>query len=318
MTEATNRQRALGCDVGKDTIVIFDSLTGTARTVDNTPAALRRVVAGLGGDTLVVCEATGGHEATLLAVATQAGLPAHRADPRKARAFIRSLRSHGKTDVIDAQALARYGLERRPELPLWHPPSAAQTALQSLVRLRADLVRDRADYTRRLKAPGDGPDKPHIRATLEALTRRIAAIQADIDRLVIQDRNLAATVATIQDIPGCGPKTAIALAALMPELGQMTRRQAAALAGLAPHPNQSGQTDAYRRVRGGRRDAKTTLFMAAMAARQFNPQLRDHYDSLRARGKKPIVAVVAIARKLITIINARIRDAFFTPTHKLC
>ncbi|NBD94920.1 MAG: transposase [Gammaproteobacteria bacterium] len=318
MAEVTNPQRVLGCDVGKDTIVIFDSLTSTAQTVANTAGALKRVMAGLGDDTLIVCEATGGHEATLLAIATQAGMPAHRADPRKARAFIRSLRSHGKTDVIDAQALARYGLERRPELSLWHPPSAAQNALQSMVRLRADLVRDRADYTRRLKAPGDGPDKAHIRATIEALTDRIAALQVDIDNLVSHDRKLATTVTTIQDIPGCGPKTAIALAALMPELGQMTRRQAAALAGLAPHPKQSGQTDAYRRVRGGRRDAKTALFLAAMAARRFNPDLRRHYDSLRERGKKPIVAIIAIARKLITIINARIRDAFFPPTHQLC
>ena len=318
MAEATNPQRVLGCDVGKDTIVIFDSLTGTVQTVDNRTATLKRVVAGLDDDTLIVCEATGGHEATLLAAATQAGLPAHRADPRKASAFIRSLRSHGKTDVIDAQALARYGLERRSELPLWQPPSAAQNALQSLVRLRADLVRDRADYSRRLKAPGDGPDKAHIRATIEALSDRIAAIQADIDRLVSQDRALATTVTTIQEIPGCGPKTAMTLAAVMPELGHMTRRQAAALAGLAPHPNQSGQTDAYRRVRGGRRDAKTALFMAAMTARRHHPELRSHYDSLRERGKKPIVAVIAIARKLITIINARIRDAFFPPTQKLC
>ena len=179
-------------------------------------------------------------------------------------------------------------------------------------------MRDRADYSRRLKAPGDGPDKAHIRATIEALTDRIAAIQTDIDRLVTQDQNLAATVTTIQEIPGCGPKTAITLAALMPELGQMTRRQAAALAGLAPHPNQSGQTDAYRRVRGGRRDAKTALFMAAMAARRFNPAMKKHYDSLRERGKKPIVAVIAIARKLITIINARIRDASIPHTQELC
>ena len=318
MAEATTPHRVLGCDVSKDTIVIFDSLTGLARTVDNRAAALKRVMAGLDEDTLIVCEATGGHEATLLAVATEAGLPAHRADPRKASAFIRSLRSHGKTDVIDAQALARYGLERRSELPLWQPPSAAQNALQSLVRLRADLVRDRADYSRRLKAPGDGPDKAHIRATIEALNDRIDAIQADINCQISEDRNLAATVATIQDIPGCGPKTAITLAALMPELGQMTRRQAAALAGLAPHPNQSGQTDAYRRVKGGRRDVKTALFMAAMAARRSNPELRSHYDNLRQRGKKPIIAVIAIARKLITIINARIREAFYPPARELC
>lgn len=321
MSEATNRRRVLGCDVGRDSVVVFDSLTGTGQTLDNTPKALRRLVSDLSGDVLVVCEATGGHEATLLSVAVDAGLPAHRADPRKASAFIRSLRGHGKTDRIDAQGLCRYGLERGRELAPWQPPTESQTALRGLVRLRADLVRDRSDDARRLKAPGDGPDKRHIRATIEALNSRIAAIETDIDRRIKDDRQLADTVATIRDIPGCGAKTAIALAALMPELGHMNRRQAAALAGLAPHPNQSGSTDGYRRVRGGRRDIKSALFMAAMAARRFNPKLRDHYDSLRLRGKKPIVAIVAIARKLITIINARIRDALKPnqkPQKELC
>lgn len=321
MADQTKRQQILGCDVGQDSVVIFDSRSGTTRTVDNAPDALRRAFTALTadfyGDVLVVCEATGGHEASLLSVATGAGLAAHRADPRKACAFIRSLRGHGKSDAIDAEALARYGFERRDKLPLWQPPAQNQQSLRSMVRLRSDLVGDRADYRRRLKAPGNGPDKPHIRATIEALTERIEALEADIDRLVDHDAGLAKTRAVIQDIPGCGPKTAITLAALMPELGHINRRQAAALAGLAPHPNQSGKTDAYRRVRGGRRDVKTALFMAAMAARRFHPELSKHYDSLRARAKKPLVALIAIARKLITIINAKIRDACFTK-QQLC
>lgn len=321
MADQTKRQQILGCDVGQDSVVIFDSLSRTTRTVDNAPDALQRALTGLApepsSNVLVVCEATGGHEATLLSVATGAGLAAHRADPRKACAFIRSLRSHGKSDAIDAQALARYGLERRDKLLLWQPPAPNQQNLRSMVRLRSDLVRDRADYSRRLKAPGNGPDKPHIRATIEALTQRIKAVEDDIDHLVGHDPGLAKICAVIQDIPGCGPKTAITLAALMPELGQINRRQAAALAGLAPHPNQSGKTDAYRRVRGGRRDVKTALFMAAMAARRFHPQLSKHYNNLRAHAKKPIVAIIAIARKLITIINAKIRDACF-PKQQLC
>ena len=321
MADRTIPHHVLGCDVGQDSIVIFDSLSATTRSVDNSPAALRRALAELapqpGDGVLVVCEATGGHEATLLAQAWQAGLAAHRADPRKAHAFIRSLRSQAKTDSIDAQALARYGLERGASLALWQPPSQSQQALKALVRLRSDLVGSRADYTRRLKAPGQGADKPHIRATIEALTQRIQALEADIDRQLERDPGLAQTCAIIQDIPGCGQKTAITLVALMPELGTLNRKQAAALAGLAPHPNQSGKTEAYRRVRGGRRDVKAALFMAAMAARRFNPDLKKHYDKLSAKGKKPIVAIIAIARKLITIINAKIRDALF-PEKQLC
>ena len=313
MADRTNYRQVLGCDVGQDSIVIFDSLSGTTRSVDNEPAALRRALAELACEptngVLLVCEATGGHEITLLNLALQAGLAAHRADPRKARAFINSLRSQGKSDAIDAEALTRYGLERGDRLPLWRPPSQSQQALQGLVRLRADLVDCRADYSRRLKAPGQGPDKDHIRATIEALSQRIVTLEADIDRRLSQDAGLAETRSIIEDIPSCGAKTAITLAVLMPELGQINRRQAAALAGFAPHPNQSGKSDAYRRVRGGRREIKTALFMAALSASRFHPQLKRHYQSLIARGKKPIVAITAIARKLITIINAKVRDA---------
>ena len=323
MADHTNQQQVLGCDVGQDSVVIFDSLSATTRSVDNRPKALSRALGELvpgcraAEHVLLVCEATGGHEASLLNAAWQAGLAAHRADPRKASTFIRSLRCHAKSDAIDAQGLARYGLERLDVLPLWRPPSQNQQALQSLVRLRADLVRSRADYTRRLKAPGSGPDKPHIRATIEDFSRRIEALEADIDRLIDKDDKLARILALIQSVPGCGAKTATTLAALMPELGHLNRRQAAALAGLAPHPNQSGKTDAYRRVRGGRRDVKTALFMAAMTARRFHPELSKHYQCLIERGKKPIVAIIAIARKLITIINAKIRDQIFA-NQQLC
>ena len=321
MADQTNHHQVLGCDVGQDSIVIFDSLSAATRSVDNAPAALRRALgdmtSGAVESVLLVCEATGGHETTLMTLAWQAGLAVHRADPRKARAFINSLRSQAKSDAIDAEALARYGLERGDRLPLWQPPAPSRQALQGLVRLRSDLVRCRADYSRRLKAPGQGPDKDHIRATIEALTQRILALEADIDRRCSQDDGIAETCAIIEAIQGCGAKTAITLAVLMPELGQINRRQVAALAGLAPHPNQSGKSDAYRRVRGGRRDVKTALFMAALSASRSHPELKPHYQRLIARGKKPIVATTAIARKLITIINAKVRDAQY-PLQQLC
>lgn len=326
MADRTNCPQILGCDVGQDSIVIYDSLSGTTRSVDNTPGALRRALAELVSDPatgtpttdiLLVCEATGGHEASLLSIAWQTGLPAHRADPRKAYNFIRSLRSAGKSDAIDAQGLARYGLERGDSLPLWQPPDPCQQALQSLVRLRADLVHDRADYGRRLKAPGDGPDKRHIQDVRDALSLRIEALEADIDRLIAENTQFAEGIAVIRAIPGCGSKTATTLLALMPELGTLNRRQAAALAGVAPHPNDSGKAEGYRRVRGGRPEIKAALFIAALAASRFHPQLSEHYQALLTRGKKPIVALIAIARRLITIINAKIRDARNAP-EQLC
>jgi transposase len=268
-------------------------------------------------DTLLVCEATGGHEASLLGIAWQAGLTAHRADPRKAHNFLLSLRNAGKSDSIDAQGLARYGLERGDRLPRWQPPEPCRQALQGLVRLRADLVDDRADYSRRLKAPGQGIDKRHIQAVVDALSQHIAALEADIDRLIAHNADLADSVAVIQAIPGCGLRTATTLLALMPELGHLNRRQAAALAGVAPHPNDTGKSTGYRRVRGGRPAIKAALFTAALAASRFHPQLGPHYQALLAKGKKRIVAIIAIARRLITIINAKLRDNSSKP-QQLC
>jgi transposase len=321
MADQTTPCQVLGCDVSQDSVVIRDSVSGSCRSVANTAAALRRALAELvpgAGDVLVVCEATGGHEATLLAVAWEAGMPIHRADPRKVHAFLRSLRSAGKSDPIDAEGLARYGLERGDRLARWQPPTPEQQALQALVRLRADLVADRADYIRRLKAPGDGRDKPYIRAVIDAFADQIAAVKGEIEQLIAQSADLTEAVTIITAIPGCGIRTATALLALMPELGSLSRRQAAALGGLAPHPNDSGKFQGYRRVRGGRPEVRTVLFTAALAACRFHPQLSKHYRALLANGKKPIVATIAVARKLITIINAKLRDALVPATQELC
>ena len=124
---------------------------------------------------------------------------------------------------------------------------------------------------------------------------------------------MAEVVAIIKAIPGCGYLTAVTVAALMPELGAMSGRQAASLAGLAPHPYQSGQRNGYRRTRGGRPEVKRALFMAAMAARNHNPTLKAVYERLLQNGKKPLLALTALMRKLITIINARVRDSLYTP-----
>lgn len=189
------------------------------------------------------------------------------------------------------------------------------------MRLRADLVADRANYARRLAAPGSGSgsdvDKRHIRGLIKSFERRIKAVEADIAAQVDADDPLRRIVELIRHIPGCGPVTAVTLAALMPELGQLSRRQAAALVGLAPHPRQSGKADGYRLVKGGRRDLRPVLLMAAMSARQHHPDLRAFHLRLVQAGKKPLVAIIAVARKLITIINAKIRDAFFQPIEHL-
>ena len=125
--------------------------------------------------------------------------------------------------------------------------------------------------------------------------------------MTAQCEPIAHAVKTLVAIKGVGAKTAAALIALMPELGALGRKQAAALAGLAPHPQQSGERDAYRRTRGGRSEVRKALFMAALSARKHNPTLKPFFERLIRAGKKPMVAIVAIMRKLIVIANAKLR-----------
>lgn len=302
--------RFIGCDVGKATIVVFDSRDGRTRSLANTPKALAAFAESLDATALVVCEATGGYEDALLAALLAAAIPAHRADARKVKAFIRSFGTLAKSDALDARALARYAQERHARLARWQAPDPRRERLQTLVLTRTDLIAQRTACTNRLKAPGAAPVRAYLEALRTCLVTQIQALEAAIAALMASADDLVRAERTLRAVPGIGATTAAALIALMPELGQIDRRQAAALAGVAPHPNQSGAADTYRRTRGGRPEVKRTLFLAAMAASRHHPTLSKAYLRLRQAGKKPIVAITALMRRLIVIANARLRDAF--------
>lgn len=306
---ATPVSRFIGCDVGKTAIVVFDAASGRSRTIANEPQALSHFASELEPTSFVVCEATGGYEGALLTALLAAGVPVHRADARKVKAFIRSFGTIGKTDAIDARAIARYGEDRCAELTRWQARDADRLRLQALVLIRRDMVRDRLAYANRRAAPGAEPTHTHLDALLASFDAQIKAVEANIAALTAQCEPMARAVKTLVAIKGVGHKTAAALIALMPELGSLGRRQAAALAGLAPHPKQSGNLDAYRRTRGGRPEVKRILFMAALSARKHNPTLKAFYERLVHAGKKPLVAITAIMRKLVVIANAKLKPA---------
>src|SRR5947209_1619402 len=301
--------RFIGCDVGKSTIAVFDAGANRGFTLPNERDALEAFAAGLDATCFVICEATGGHEAGLLDALVRAGRAVHRADARKVKAFIRSLGTLGKSDAIDARALARYAEERHDRLPLWQPRERVRDELHVMVTTRRDLVAERVACANRLAAPGAAPIAARLKRLLVALQAEIAGLEADMDALIAANAPLERAAKTLQSIAGIGATTAIALIALMPELGTLDRRKAAALAGLAPHPRQSGKTDAYRRTRGGRPDIKRLLFMAALSARRHNKTLKPVYERLIANGKKPLVALTALMRRIIVIANAKLRDA---------
>jgi transposase len=258
---------------------------------------------------LVVLEATGGYETQLIAFLLSHRVAVHRADPLTARHFLKSLRLNAKTDALDATALARYAAERQASLCVCRPGSPAQAQLQALLSRRQDLVAMRVAEKNRLKHPRYQVLKASIHAVMATLTQQIKALEQQIETLIAQSQALTAKLTVLTAVKGVGRQTAYTLLAAMPELGSLSRRQAASLAGCAPHPRDSGKTKAYRSTTGGRAAIKRALFMAAMAARRSNTTLKPFYQRLVQNGKKPIVALTALMRKLITILNAKIRDA---------
>jgi transposase len=303
----------VGFDVSKDTITVFNSRTNIIEDIDNEPTSLRRYAKSLSQKCLAICEPTGGYEAALLDALIDKAIPTHRADARKVKAFIRSLGIHGKTDSIDAKALAEYGSERHSRLNLWSAPDAIRQELQSLVARRQELTALQTAEKNRYQAPMAGRRAGrHVKASckrmIKVIAEEIKKAQIAIEAIINNDKRLQDIEMVLRSVKGVGPAVASTLIACMPELGTLSRRQVASLAGLAPHPRQSGKYQGYRRVSGGRSDVKRCLFMAAMVASRRNPEMKVVYDRLRENGKKPIVALTAIMRKLIVILNARVRD----------
>ena len=302
----------VGFDVSKDTLTVFQAHSSSPCpkpcVIDNTAAAIRRFLKNLGRIDLAICEPTGGHEHVLVAELMAAGIACHRVDALKVKAFIRSFGTLAKTDALDAEALARYGQDRWERLSLFQPSDTDRKLLTDLVARREDLVAIKVAEQNRARAPASKVVKASCATMLRAIIREIKAIEAEIKALIDKSPQLSAAFRQMQSLPGVGAITATALLAHMPELGTLQRRQAASLAGVAPHANDSGLFKGHRTMRGGRSDVRRLLFLAALAASRAKGPLREVYQRLVANGKKPIVAIGALMRKIIVILNARLRD----------
>jgi transposase len=306
-------QNALGLDVSKDSVTLFDSQTAQTLTIANDIEALTAALEPLRDRDLAVCEATGGHEDKLLSVLHDLGIVAHRADAAKVKAYIRSFGKRAKTDPIDARWLARYAIDRAPVLMRWQPLEPCQAQIEILVARRLDLVAMKSQEQNRLKAPRGHLIADDIRAHIAELETRIATIEARIDDLIAQHNDFSVRAQALRSIPGIGPVLAPMLIATMPELGSINRQQAASLAGCAPHPKDSGKLHAHRYTTGGRRQIRPALFIAALAAARGKNTLGDFYRTLLSGGKPKRLALAALMRKIITFANARIRDALAQP-----
>ena len=302
--------RVLGIDVAKDSIVLFDSVHRRTQTVANRAEEIGRALQGYREYDLAVCECTGGYERATLEAALELGLPMHRADPSRVKRFIQSYGGRAKNDAIDARWLTLYGQERHGSLTRWVPPTQEQEALVQWTRLRADLTKTLAQLKNRLQAPTVGVGEASLQRLRTALLQEIRVIDQSINQIMADDESLQEAEAILRSITGIGPRTSTTLLSQMPELGHISRRRCAHLASLAPHPNDSGTIHGHRRVRGGRVELRSLLFMCALTSSKRDPAMRVFYERMLARGKTKMCALIAVARKLIVIANAKLRDHY--------
>lgn len=257
---------------------------------------------------LVVLETTGGHELALTQYLQKQKCHVHRANTLKVKHFIRSFGQLGKSDAIDALALAHYGFERHPSLTLFIEPPEKE--LQKLVLRRADLVKMRAQEKNRIKAPDQKTLQESFERVINLISEEVDLIDKQIDALFEKSKTLQKKREVLKTLPGIGDVSSTQLIAMMPELGTINRKQIASLAGVAPHPNQSGKKDGYRATRGGRAEVKPVLFMAAMSASRGKSRLGDFYRKLVDSGKQKMVAMTALMRKILVIANARMKEFY--------
>ena len=260
------------------------------------------------GTGLVVMEATGGYEAALACALQASGLPVAVLNPRQARDFARSMGRLAKTDAVDARMLAEMAavLVHREDLARFVRPVAdeCQQWLAALVTRRRQLLAMLGSERQRLQIT---PRKLH--PSIEAI---IAAIKAQLDDLEAQmmdhvREHFSGLDGLLQSTSGIGPVASATLIAQLPELGRLNRREIAALVGVAPMSNDSGNRKGRRRVQGGRFEIRRVLYMATLTAARYNPVIRAFYERLKAAGKLPKVALVACMRKLLTMLNAMVR-----------
>ncbi len=255
---------------------------------------------------LVVVESTGGFEKKLVSELYGAGVPVVLINPHRVREFARSIGLLAKTDRLDARLLAHYGQAVKPEPT--RLPDEKEQLLAALVLRRRQLIENRTAEKNRLETAHKAM-QGNIEAHLKWLDEQIDELDQQIEQFILNDPNFKAKDEILRSVPGIGKVTSSLMLASLPELGHSDRKQIAALVGVAPMNYDSGFFRGKRRIKGGRSDIRTVLYMATISATRFNPVIHDFYQRLLKRGKIKKVAIVACMRKLLTILNAMIRDS---------
>ena len=298
----------VGIDVSKDRLDVAVRPGGEAFVVERNAAGLDRLIARMQELTpsIVALEATGGFETVAAAALAGAELPVVIVNPAQIRAFAKALGQHAKTDPVDAAVIAHFAEATKPEIrPL---PDQATRLLNDLITRRRQIIEMIVAERQREKRVAVPRLRKSIVRLVTALEKELASLDDDIDDAVRGSPAWREKQDLLASVPGIGPTIARTLIAGLPELGQFGRKQIAALVGLAPFTRQSGKWRGRSFITGGRTAIRSALFMGAMVAKRHNPVLKAFFDRLVAAGKPKMVALIAVARKLLTILNAIIRD----------
>lgn len=302
MTIAPNR---IGIDVSKHWLDIHNASLGQSWRIANAPAEIARLLADLPAGSTILFEATAPYDTALRRLASEAGHVVLRVNPNRARAFARAAGYLAKTDAIDARMLAAMAQAIAPEPePAF---DATREALTALNRRRDQLVECRASERGRRSDAQNEAERESLARHIAWLGAEIVAIERQIQALITTPA-VAPLARLLRSLPGVGAVTLTTLLALLPELGRCSGKTVAALVGLAPINQDSGVFRGQRRIGGGRRRVRRALYMAALSAIRKVPRLKAHYDAIKQRSGHAKVALVAVARKLLVILNAMARS----------
>jgi len=299
----------VGIDVSSDRLDVAVRPSGAAFVVERNARGLDELIARLRELTpaIVAIEATGGFETVAAAALAGGGLPVVIVNPAQVRAFATALGQRAKTDPLDAAVIAHFAEATKPQVrPL---PDEATRLLADLVTRRRQIIEMIGAERQREQRVTIPRLKKSISRLLKALEKELASLDHDIDNAIRNSPAWRDKENLLETVPGVGPVIARTLIAELPELGSLGRKEIAALAGLAPFTRQSGKWRGKSFIGGGRTAVRCALFMGALVGKRHNPILKAFFDRLVAAGKPKMVALIAVARKLLTILNAIVRDS---------
>lgn len=301
-------QTTIGIDVAKAKLDLYVASTEQWQVFPNDEAGVSGLIAQVvaSSPSRVMVEASGGYERVLVAQLTMAKLPVVLVNPRNVRAFAKSLGILAKTDRIDAKVLAQFGEVVKP--PVRELPSEQTQELADHLSRRRQLVDMLVAEGLRLKQAHNAAVRRDIDEHITWLKKRLKSIDGDLRRSVQASDLWRWQAELLTEVPGVGEATSVTLMACLPELGKLSNKAIAALVGVAPFNRDSGTLRGRRQIWGGRATVRTALYMASLSAVRHNPAIREFYKRLRANGKAAKVAIIAAGRKLLTILNAMVRD----------